>query len=69
MATCKCCGEEFDVSEARRVIGRRFGAGTYNDQYPDNDVCIGCASAEISAALGTWDELRDLMGPGYDEDD
>ena len=53
MAVCCFCGKEFDVSTARRVIGRAFGAGTYNEYYPDGDVCEDCAYGNISADYGT----------------
>jgi len=68
MAICKMCGAEFDVSNARRVVGHRFGAGVYNEEYPDGDVCANCASCEISAALATGEEIIELMGTGWDYD-
>ena len=67
MAVCKFCGCEFDLSDARRIIGRRYGAGTYNDQYPDGDVCEDCAEDELGAAIGTWNEMRTLPGD-WDDD-
>ena len=48
MAKCVRCGCEFDVSSARRSIGRSYGAGTYDDYYPDGDVCASCAAIEVS---------------------
>ena len=29
MPICKFCGEEFELSDARRRIGRSYGAGIY----------------------------------------
>ncbi|GLG90758.1 hypothetical protein [Sellimonas catena] len=39
MPICKFCGEEFELSDARRRIGRSYGAGIYNEYYPNGDVC------------------------------
>ena len=48
MPICKFCGEEFELSDARRRIGRSYGAGIYNEYYPNGDVCESCA-VEYSA--------------------
>jgi hypothetical protein len=62
MAVCKFCGCEFDVSDVRRSIGRRYGAGVYNDYYPDGDVCESCAVEEIGCDYATGAEIKELMG-------
>lgn len=67
--TCACCGREFDLSEARMYIGRRFGAGTYNDQYPDGDVCEDCALADLGAAMATFNEMAEMNPHLLDDDD
>lgn len=70
MPICSRCGEEFDLSFARRSIGRSYGAGVYNDYYPDGDVCESCATEEISADYSTG---ADILGYarkcGWDDDD
>lgn len=68
MATCSCCGTEFDVSYARRFIGRRYGAGTYNEFFPNGDVCEDCAIGPISEVVATADELKELMGSSWYDD-
>lgn len=67
MAKCKRCGCEFDISSARQSIGHSYGAGIYNDHYPEGDVCEDCAIMEISADAGTGSELIELMGSGWDD--
>lgn len=68
MAKCERCGSEFDVSTARRSIGRSYGAGIYNDYYPDGDVCEDCATEEISADYATGAEIIELMGTSWEDD-
>ena len=68
MEKCARCGREFDVSHARRCMGRNFGAGTYNDYYPDGDICEYCAMEQISADYNAGAELIELMGTGWDDD-
>lgn len=68
MATCRYCGCEFDVSYARRVMGRWYGAGAYNDYYPDGDVCDKCAAEDISADYATGEEIMELMRRPWDDD-
>lgn len=67
MSECVICGCEFDVSTARRVIGCRYGAGTYNDYYPDADVCEDCADEQVGADYATGEELKELMGSSWDD--
>ena len=62
MAICVWCGKEFDVSTARRRIGRRYGAGVYDDTFPNGDVCDECASSEIGGAIGIGAEIMEDMG-------
>lgn len=68
MAICSYCGSEFNLSNARRSIGQRYGSGTYDDYYPDGDVCESCAISEIGADYAEGAELIDLMGTGFDPD-
>ena len=68
MAFCSRCGKEFDVSTARRYIGRCYGTGTYNDYYPNGDVCERCANEEVGADYATGQETIELMGTGWDDD-
>ena len=68
MAECVRCGAEFDVSDARRRIGRYYGAGIYNDYYPGGDVCEDCAIDEVGADFATGAEIKELMGSSWDDD-
>lgn len=68
MAICRCCGCEFDVSYARRRLGKMYGTGCYNDYYPDGDVCDSCAVEEIGADHAAGAEIMELMGTGWDDD-
>lgn len=68
MANCYFCGSEFDVSYVRQVIGIRYGAGTYDEYYPDGDVCLDCATGEIGADHAAGEEIIELMGPSFDWD-
>lgn len=68
MAICSRCGDEFDVSSARRSIGRRYGGGTYDDYYPEGDVCEECAVEEISCDYATGEEIKELMGYSWDDE-
>lgn len=68
MAKCAMCGREFDVSHARRSIGQMYGAGSYNEYYPNGDVCEYCAIEEISADYNEGAETIKLMGTGWDDD-
>lgn len=64
---CSCCGKTFDLTSARRKIGRYYGAGTYNDYYPNGDICTDCAIAEISCDVATGEEIAELMGDSWDD--
>lgn len=68
MATCCRCGNDFDLSSARRSIGCRYGSGTYNDYFPEGDVCEACADEQISCDYNTGAEIIELMGTGWDDD-
>lgn len=68
MRICERCGEEFDLTSAKISIGRSYGAGVYDDYYPDGDVCMECAIEEISADYATGAENIELMGTGWDDD-
>ena len=65
MAICSICGEKFDLSTVRRVIGHRYGAGQYNTNFPNNDVCEHCAVDSLGAAYATGAEIRELMGDAW----
>lgn len=60
MATCCRCGYDFDLTHARRVIGGRYGAGTYDNYYPDGDVCEECAIEEIAPDYSAGLDLMEL---------
>ncbi|MBQ9905822.1 MAG: hypothetical protein IJM46_03520 [Oscillospiraceae bacterium] len=66
MPTCAWCGKEFDVSTARRICGQRYGAGIYDDYYPEGDVCTDCAVEVMSADYAAGAALKELM---HDDDD
>lgn len=67
---CRYCGKEVNLSSARRSIGRKYGAGTYDDCYPEGDVCTYCADYEIGADCETGAEVMELAEMcGYDWDD
>lgn len=68
MRICSRCGDEFDLSSAKRSLGRSYYAGVYDDYYPDGDVCKECAIEEISADYATGAEIIELMGTGWDDD-
>ena len=61
MAICSRCGREFDLSYARRSMGRYYGAGVYNDYYPEGNVCDYCATEQISADYYEGEEVLDLI--------
>lgn len=67
MARCERCGVEFDLGDAKRYIGRRYGAGTYDDYYSDEYVCEDCAIEEISCDYATGREIQELMGDDWDD--
>lgn len=67
MKRCVECGKEFDVSYVRRVIGARFGAGLYNEYFPEGDVCEDCATDVIGPDVEAGMELKDLMGSSWDD--
>ena len=66
MPICCMCGEEFSLSTARRCIGRRFGAGTYDDEFPDGDVCEECASEEIGSNMAEGASVMECMPYEWD---
>ena len=68
MAICSRCGEEFDLTYAKKSMGKMYGAGIYDDYYPNGDVCRACALQEIGADYATGAELMDLMGDRWDDD-
>lgn len=70
MATCSRCGCEFDLSFAKRSIGQRYGAGTYDNYYPDEEVCDSCAIEQIGTDFAAGEEtLRLARMCGWDDED
>ena len=67
MSICSRCGEEFDLTYAKKSMGRMYGAGVYDDYYPEEDVCRSCALEEISADYATGAELMELMQGHWDD--
>lgn len=65
MAICSRCGKEFNLSTARRMIGRIYGAGMYDDTFEDGDVCGDCADIEIGSDIAEYEDMR----PWIDSDD
>lgn len=68
MDKCSRCGAEFDSARAKRRIGRLYGAGTYGEYFPAEDVCDKCAIEEISPDYGSGADQIDDMGTGWDPD-
>lgn len=68
MRICTRCEDEFDLSSAKRSLGRSYYAGVYDDYYPDGDVCKECAIEEISADYATGAETSELMGTSWYDD-
>lgn len=66
MTICAWCGKEFDVTSARRRVGRQYGAGAYDDSFPDGNVCDDCALTEIGGAVAIGEEIMEDMG--WDDD-
>lgn len=66
MATCSRCGNEFNVSTARRSIGQQYGSGAYDDYFPDGDVCEKCAADELADAAAAGADFMDEMGWEWD---
>lgn len=66
MPICDICGDEFDLSTARRSIGRRFGSGTYDDQFPDGDVCEDCANDQLGSYMNEGASIKDCMPYEWD---
>lgn len=68
MKKCNICGKKFDPEYARRSIGQMFGAGVYDDYYPEADVCRDCAREMIAGNDAEGAEIIELMGSGWDND-
>lgn len=65
MPICSRCKCEFNLGDTKRMIGRRFGSGVYDDYYPNEDVCEDCALEEISADYETGEDNIELMYTGW----
>ena len=68
MAICSQCGKEFNLTTVRRICGGRYGAGIYDDYFPDGDMCEDCAEDVIGADYSTGEQLRELMGDNWWDD-
>ena len=44
---CAKCGEDFYLRDTKNTIGRRFYISTYDEFYPEGNVCQNCATEEI----------------------
>lgn len=64
---CSNCGEEFYVSRAKRIIGRKYGKGMYDRYIPNEDLCEYCAMEEIGEGWNQGAEILELMR--WDDDD
>lgn len=67
MAICSYCGERFNVESTRRYIDRKFGEDTYDDAFPNNDVCGDCARDEISSDIESGNDTLRLNGDWYND--
>lgn len=47
-------------------IGQKYGAGSYDDFFPDGGVCWDCADLELGSAEAGGAEVMDLMGWEWD---
>ena len=66
MPTCSSCGEEFDLSTARRSIAQLFGAGAYDEYIDDKDLCEDCARDVIDDYRSAGADVMDLMDWEWD---
>lgn len=66
MATCLRCRTTFNLIYAKRRVDHLYGAGIYDDYFPDGDVCDKCAIEELSCDYGTGEEEIGNMGSGWD---
>ncbi len=66
LADCSRCGIKFELARTKRKIGCLYGAGTYVDYFPAEDVCDKCAIEEISADYNIGQEEIENMGSGWD---
>lgn len=68
MPICSWCGKEFDLERARRSIGRSYGAGYYDDSFPQGDACPDCARTEINNWIAAGNEIMELNGEEWEDD-
>lgn len=68
MAVCERCGVEFKLSNAKKSIGKKYGAGAYDEFIEPWVLCADCASDEIGTYDAYGEELMELMGDSWDED-
>ena len=62
MAKCAWCGKKFNVSDTREEYDNYFEGLEYDDDYPDNNICLQCASTETSGNIGIGEEIMEDMG-------
>ena len=58
MAICAACGREFDLSSVRRSCGQKYGAGMYDEYFPDGDICLDCAENVIGPDNAVGEEMQ-----------
>lgn len=71
MPTCPLCGKDFDLSTAKRSMGAKYGAGTYDDyaKFYSSPVCSDCLSIPVENDIATGKEIEELMyGHDWDPD-
>lgn len=67
-AVCTKCGREFYVLEAKKIIEGRYGIGTYNNWYPDHDICSDCARSLTRSDLEDGSEIAVIMSGAWEDD-
>lgn len=65
MAICSQCGKEFNLTTVRRIMGGRYGAGIYDDYFPEGDVCDSCADDVLGPDYSTGVKIQELMGDSW----
>ena len=60
MPICIQCGREFDLEHARRSIGAKWGAGSYDEESPDGELCEVCVDEIIGEGMAAGAEIMDL---------
>ena len=58
MKKCVYCGQKFDLTSVKRSCGQKYGAGSYDEFFPDGDVCQSCADDTLGSALAAGREMQ-----------